>query len=163
VTDEPVELGDVLPAEPVAARRHRPHPAQVACLVVGWAVIVFALHGMISNPGANPSNLFRLLIGLNVVNDALVIPVVLAISLLVRRALPRWAILPVQVGLFASAVVVLYAYPLLGGWAHTARAGPSRLPHDYADSLAWVLGIIWVVCALGAIGARQWRRRPASS
>jgi hypothetical protein len=163
VTDEHVELGGVLPAEPVAAPRRRPHPAQVACLIVGWAVIVFALHGMISNPGANPSNLFRLLIGLNVVNDALVIPIVLAISLLVRRALPRWAILPVQVGLFASVVVVLYAYPLLGGWAHTTRAGPSRLPHDYADSLAWVLGIIWLVCALGAIGARQWRRHPASS
>jgi hypothetical protein len=139
------------------------HPAQVACLILGWAVIVFALHGMISEPAANPSNLFRLLIGLNIVNDALVIPVVLAISLLVRRVLPRWAILPVQVGLFASAVVVLYAYPLLGGWGHTARAGPSRLPHDYAYSLLWVLGAVWLVCALGAIAARQWRRRSTST
>jgi hypothetical protein len=135
----------------------------VACLIVGWAVIIFALHGMISERASNPPNLFRLLIGLNVVNDALVIPVVLAISLLVRRLLPRWAILPAQVGLFASAVVVLYAYPLLGGWGHTARAGPSRLPHDYAYSLIWVLGAIWLVCALGAIAARQRRRRPANS
>ncbi len=142
---------------------HRPHPAQIASLVVGWAVIVFALHGMISEPSANPPNLFRLLIGLNVVNDAIVIPIVLVISLLVRRVLPRWAIVPVQIGLFASAVVVLYAYPLLGGWGHTARAGPSRLPHDYADSLAVVLGIIWLLCALGAFAARQWRHRPASS
>ena len=163
MTHEPVEPGDVLPPEPIVAPRRSPHPAQVACLIVGWAVIVFAIHGMISEPASNPPNLFRLLIGLNVFNDALIIPVVLAISLLVRRALPRWAILPVQVGLFASAVVVLYAYPLLGGWSHTARAGPSRLPHDYADDLIWVLGTIWLVCALGAITARQWRRRPASS
>ena len=150
-------------AEPPPEAPHRPHPAQVACLVVGWAVIVFALHGMISEPSANPPDLFRLLIGLNVVNDAIVIPIVLVISLLVRRVLPRWALVPVQIGLFASAVVVLYAYPLLGGWGHTARAGPSRLPHDYADSLAVVLGTIWVVCALGALTARQWRHRPASS
>jgi hypothetical protein len=135
----------------------------VACLIVGWAVIVFALHGMISEPASNPPGLFRLLVGLNVANDALVIPIVLAISLLVRRVLPRWAIVPVQIGLFASAVVVLYAYPLLGGWAHTARAGPSRLPHDYAYSLVWVLGAIWLVCALLALAIRRWRRRPASS
>jgi len=163
VSDTPAQPGDVLPAEPVVTPRHRPHPAQVACLIVGWAVIVFALHGMISDRASNPPDLFRLLIGLNVVNDALVIPVVLAISLLVRRVLPRWAILPVQVGLFASAVVVLYAYPLLGGWGHTARAGPSRLPHDYADSLAWVLGAIWLVCALLATAAWLRQRRRATS
>ena len=150
-------------AEPLHEAPHRPHFSQVACLVVGWAVIVFALHGMISEPSANPPNLFRLLVGLNVVNDAIVIPIVLVISLLVRRVLPRWALVPVQIGLFASAVVVLYAYPLLGGWGHTARAGPSRLPHDYADSLAVVLGTIWVVCALGALATRQWRHRPESS
>ena len=28
------------------------HPAQVASLIVGWAVIVFALHGMISEPAS---------------------------------------------------------------------------------------------------------------
>ena len=158
-----LESEAIPPAEPPHVAQHRPHVAQVACLVVGWAVIVFALHGMISEPSANPPNLFRLLIGLNVVNDAIVIPIVLVISLLVRRVLPRWALVPVQIGLFASAVVVLYAYPLLGGWGHTARAGPSRLPHDYAGSLAVVLGTIWLVCALGALATRQWRRRTASS
>ena len=151
------------PPESGPEAKHRPHPAQIACLGVGWAVIVFALHGMISDPASNPPNLFRLLIGLNVVNDAIVIPIVLVISLLVRRVLAKWAIVPVQIGLFASAVVVLYAYPLLGGWGHTARAGFSRLPHDYADSLAVVLGTIWLVCALGALASRQWRHRPASS
>jgi hypothetical protein len=104
-----------------------------------------------------------LLIGLNVVNDAIVIPIVFVLAWLVRRMLPRWAVVPVEIGLFASAVVVLYAYPLVGGWGHTARAGPSRLPHDYADSLAVVLGVIWLVCALGALAAGQWRRRRASS
>ena len=163
VSEDEVQSEATPTAEPLHEAPHRPHLAQVACLVVGWAVIVFALHGMISEPSANPPNLFRLLVGLNVVNDAIVIPIVLVISLLVRRVLPRWALVPVQIGLFASAVVVLYAYPLLGGWGHTARAGPSRLPHDYADSLAVVLGTIWVVCALGALAARQWRHRPASS
>jgi hypothetical protein len=162
VSEDQVESEAIPLAEPPHEAKHRPRPAQVACLIVGWAVIAFALHGMISEPSANPPNLFRLLIGLNVVNDAIVIPIILVISLLVRRVLPRWAIIPVQIGLFASAVVTLYAYPLLGGWGHTARAGPSRLPHDYADSLAVILGIIWLVCALGALAARQWRQRPVS-
>ena len=163
MNEDGVESEATPPVEPPHVAHHRPHVAQVACLVIGWAVILFALHGMISEPSADPRNLFRLLIGLNVVNDAIVIPIVLVISLLVRRVLPQWALVPVQIGLFASAVVVLYAYPLLGGWGHTARAGPSRLPHDYAGSLTVVLSAIWLVCGLGALAARQWRHRPASS
>ena len=78
------------------------------------------------------------------------IPIVLAISLLVRRVLPRWAVLPAQIGLFASAVVVLYAYPLLGGWGHTARARavpPAARLRRQPRRGSWAT--IWLVCALG--------------
>ena len=144
-------------AGPVSTARVRPF--QLISLIVGWAIIVFALHGMVRNRSSNPPHLLRLLISLNVVNDALVIPVVLGVSLLVRRLLPSWAVVAAQVGLFTSAIVVLYAYPLLGDWGRTARAGFSRLPYDYAHNVWWVLGAIWHVC--GVLAVWQWRRRSA--
>jgi hypothetical protein len=136
-------------------------PFFFTCLLVGWGVIVFGLHGMVANGGqANPPALFRLLIGLNIVNDALVIPGVIALGYLARRHLPGWLLMPVQVGLITSAVVVLYAYPLLGGWGRSARAGASRLPWDYGHNLAVVLLAVWVLCA----GLALWsRRHPASA
>jgi len=140
---------------------HEGGPLLWTCLVVGWAVIVFGLHGLLSNKGTNPPDTFRLLIGLNIVNDALVVPLILAVAVVVRRIVPRWLLVPVDVGLITSAVVVLYAYPLVGSWGKGVRAGSSRLPFDYAHSLAMVLGAIWVVCALMALWS--WRRSRSTS
>jgi hypothetical protein len=125
-------------------------------LVVGWAVIVFAIHGMVVDR-ANPRDVFRLLVGLNVVNDAAVAPLLIAVAVAVRRLLPAWAVAPVDTGLIATAVVTLYAYPLVGSWGKTAAAGFSRLPFDYVHSLLMVLGAIWFVCA--GLAAWSWRRR----
>lgn len=163
------ESGDhpVVPAEapepstevPVhLSEEEAPHGAFFyACLIIGWAVIVFGLHGMVANAGqTNPSALARILVGLNVVNDAVVIPLLVVAGFLSRRVLPRWALVPVQVALIASATVLLYAYPLLGDWGRTARAGYSRLPWDYGQNVAVVLGSIWLVCALLVLWS--WRR-----
>ena len=105
------ESGDhpVVPAEapepstevPVhLSEEEAPHGAFFyACLIIGWAVIVFGLHGMVANAGqTNPSALARILVGLNVVNDAVVIPLLVVAGFLSRRVLPRWALVPVQVG-----------------------------------------------------------------
>jgi hypothetical protein len=125
-------------------------------LVLGWGVIAFALHGLVTSAGTNPPALFRLLIGLNLANDLLVVPIAIGCAVLVRRVVPGWAVAPVDAGLVATAAVVLYAYPLLGDWTRTARAGYSRLPLDYAHSLAMVLGAIWFACSVLALVA--WRR-----
>jgi hypothetical protein len=151
-----VTSGDIGPRGDGAGRPERAGLFQVVSLAVGWAVIIFALHGMLADRSSNPPHLFRLLIGLNIVNDAVAIPIVLAISVLLRRVLPPWCILSAQIGLFASAVVVLYAYPLLGDWGRTVNAGSSRLPFNYAHNILWVLATIWLVC--GAILLWQWRR-----
>jgi len=126
-----------------------------AVLAVGWAVIAFAIHGLVADR-ANPPAVFELLVGLNVLNDAVVVPVVIILAVLVRRLAPAWAVVPVDVGLLVSAVVVIYAFPLVGSWGKSARAGTSRLPFDYAHSLLMVLGAVWVVCALWALWS--WRR-----
>jgi hypothetical protein len=132
-------------------------PLLYAGLVVGWAGIVFGLQGLISHPApGKPFDTLRTLVLLNIANDALIVPVLIGMALLLRRLLPRWTITGVQVGLLASGVVLLFAYPLLGDWGRTARAGYSRLPWDYAHNVAIVLAGIWFVAA--CIAAWSWRR-----
>lgn len=145
-------------APPEAATRRG--PLWWSCLVVGWAVVVFGVHGLVSNwSGSNPPAVLVTAVGLNVVNDALVVPGVLLVGVACRRLLPRWLLLPVQVALIVTAVVVLYAYPLVGSWGKSARAGSSLLPWNYAHNLGIVVGGIWLVCA--ALALWSWTRARA--
>jgi hypothetical protein len=131
-------------------------PLFAVCLVVGWAGIAFGCYGLASHPGpGKPIDTVRTLVLLNVANDALVVPVLIALAMLARRILPAWAVSGAQVGVIASAVVLLFAYPLLGDWARTARAGYSRLPWNYAHNVGIVLAGIWFVAAC----IMAWRRR----
>jgi len=142
-------------------RTENPGPLFWTTLVLGWAVIVFGVHGMLSNwSQTNPPALLRILIGLNIINDALVVPFLIAAAVLCRRFVPRWLLVPVDVGLIITAVVVLYSYPLVGSWGKTARAGASRLPWNYAHNLALVLVIVWAVCAVGALWSWTRTRSP---
>ncbi len=144
---------------PAPGAQDHPHgPVFIASLVVGWAVIAFGLHGLVTQ--SNVTGVLRLLIGLNVLNDALVVPLLIGVAVLARRVLPGWLVVPVQIGLITSAVVALYAYPLVGSWGKSARAGSSRLPWNYAHNLIVVLAAIWVVCALLALWSWH-RRRPS--
>jgi len=149
------------PPSGVVERAQDPGPVFWGTLALGWGVIAFGLHGMISNwSGSNPPALLRTVVGLNVINDALVAPALVLVAVACRRLLPRWALMAAQVGLIVSAAVVLYSYPLVGSWGKSARAGASRLPWNYAHNLAAVLGVVWAGCALLALWS--WRRaRPA--
>lgn len=140
---------------------HRRGPFAWSALLVGWAVVVFGMHGLVSNwSGSNPPAVLRTAIGLNVVNDALVVPGVLLVAAACRRLLPRWLLVPVQVGLIVTAVVVLYAYPLVGSWGKSSRAGTSVLPWNYAHNLLVVVGSVWAFCAL--LGLWSWTRARAT-
>ena len=62
-------------------------------MAIGWTVIGVGLFGVFDHPGsANAFKVFRLLVGLNVVNDAVVIPTLLLLAFAVRRLAPRWLI-----------------------------------------------------------------------
>ena len=141
----------------VVERAQDPGPLFWLALAVGWGIIGFGIHGMVSNwSGANPPVVLRSAIGLNVVNDALVAPALVAVAFACRRLLPRWSLLSVQVGLIVSAVVILYSYPLVGSWGKSRRAGPSLLPWNYAHNLEIVLGVVWTVSA--GLAAWSWNR-----
>jgi hypothetical protein len=127
-----------------------------ALAAIGWTVIGIGLFGVFDHPGtANAFKVFRLLIGLNIVNDAVVIPTFLVLAFTFRRLAPRWLILPMQVWFIMAGAVSVYAYPMVGDFGRS-KGNPSILPHNYAHSLLIVLGCITAFSAL--LAWRSWRR-----
>lgn len=141
---------------PATAGTGRHGPMYYVTLVAGWGVIAFGLHGLLTTRGTNPPAVLTLLVELNVVNDAIVLPAVVVVGLLLSRVVPRWCRAPLQVGLITTAVVTLYSYPLVAGYGRGPRAGFSRLPWNYAHNLAIVLAVVWAVT--GLLAMVSWRR-----
>ena len=137
-------------------------PYYYVFLVAGWGLIGYALTEMVLHASsANPPQLFILLVGLNVVNDLVVVPVTIGLALLARRLCPPWLLAPVQLGLIVTAAVLVYAAPIVGGFGRSAAAGASRLPWNYTQNVAVVLGVVWGVVVLLAVWS--WRRRARSA
>jgi hypothetical protein len=65
----------------------------------------------------------------------------------VARAVPGRARPVVQAALVVSAVVALFAYPLVRAYG-LAVNNPTSLPHNYAANLLVVLGVVWAVAAV---------------
>ena len=129
-------------------------------MAIGWAAIGVGLFGVFDHPGsANAFKVFRLLIGLNVVNDAVVIPTLLLLAFTARRLAPRWLMMPMQVWFIMAGAVTVFAYPMVGDFGRS-KVNPSILPHNYAHSLLIVLGCITVFSAL--LAWRSWRRARSS-
>jgi hypothetical protein len=129
-------------------------------VAIGWTAIGIGLFGVFDHStSVHAFKLLRLLIGLNIVNDAIIVPVVLGIAYVVRRKSPRWLMAPAQVWLMMCGVICLYAYPFVGDYGRMA-SNPSLLPFNYAHRLLLLLGIITAACSVLAF--ISWRRaRPS--
>jgi hypothetical protein len=122
---------------------------------LGSVAIIIGVFGILDHGSqANPFKVFRILVGLNIVNDAVVVPLVLGLALAVRRWAPRWVLAPTQIWLIIAGSVSLYAYPLVGDFGRKPSQ-PSELPFNYAHNLLIVIGCITVFCA--ALAIRAWR------
>ena len=131
------------------------------CLLVGWAVIGIAIRGLVvESDRTNPKSFAEIFIGLDLGHDLLLAPLVLVTAFLVGQLGPKWAANPVRAGLAATGIIVVYAYPLVIGAGRSPRAGPSRLPLNYAHGLLEVLGVVWVLTAVWMFIA--WRRAASS-
>jgi hypothetical protein len=86
-------------------------------------------------------------IGLAVVHDLVLAPIVSLVGLAVGRLLPRSAKGPVAAGLFVSATVTAVAWPAVRGYGRLP-GNPSALPGNYARGLAVVLAAVWVAVAV---------------
>ena len=122
--------------------------------VMGLAVITFGVYGILIHQGTGILNvrvrpLLTWMIGALVLHDLLFAPLVLLVGCGLRRVRPRALRAPLQVGLAASAVVTLVAFPLVRGYG--ARASdPSRLPLNYTVGYGALLAVVWLFCAAWA-------------
>jgi hypothetical protein len=153
----------------VSAPRAAPdHPEPLAGwrwwagLAVGGAVGLFGLAGLLADAARTmPLVWLRWLVGLLLVHDLVLAPLVQVAGRRLRDRAPeawRW---PLQLGLVTSGVLVLASVPLLAGVGRRAQPGnASVLPGDYPRALAGVLAVVWLaVLALGVV-ARRRRREP---
>jgi hypothetical protein len=127
-------------------------------VVIGWALMAFAVRGLLhAHRSTNPQATVRLLVGLDIVHDFVLVPVVLLVGLALKRVVPPRVRAPLTVGLVVSGVVTLYAYPFVRGFGRSA-ATPSRLPNNYATGLATVLAAVWITVLVGAAVVARVRR-----
>lgn len=130
-------------------RSHLFWPAVLA----GWAVMIWALLGLLhQRRDTNPAALGRLFLGLDLLHDLLLAPIVVGVGLIMRRLVPRRARAAVQAALLCSGVLVLVSAPSVRGYGRR-RANPSILPNNYGHGLLVVLAGVWAVAALTVLGA----------
>lgn len=146
-------------SEPV--ERHRGGPGGAAFWLgttVGLGLAAFGVVGAWSDRRATvPSDLARWFFGAGIVHDAVLLPVVVVVGLVLRRVLPRWAMAPVALGLAWSALVAIVVWPAVAGWGRRAD-NPSLFPLDYGRNLVATLVVTWLV-VLTVLSVRWSRRR----
>ncbi|MGB7806062.1 MAG: hypothetical protein WBM72_10705 [Actinomycetota bacterium] len=123
--------------------------------VVGGACIVFGLVSLFAHAGSTkPGNFALFFVGLALVHDLLLVPVVLAVAWVLRRAAPEVARGLLLGAVAVSAIVVAFTLPALRGWG-AQPDNPSFLPRNYAFGLVVSLTVVWLVVAW--IAARRIR------
>jgi hypothetical protein len=121
-------------------------------LAVGAAVGLFGLVGLLKDAAKTmPLVWLRWLVGLLLVHDLVVAPLLHLIGRRLRDQAPdawRW---PLQLGLVTSGVLVLTGVPVLYGVGRSTQPGnASVLPGNYLRALVGVLALVWLaVLALG--------------
>jgi hypothetical protein len=128
---------------------------------VGWALIAgVGLRGIFAHRiDTRPANLARFVVGGALLHDLIVAPVVIILGVLLVRAVPGRARAAVQAALAVSAIVALFAYPLVRAYG-LATNNPTSEPHNYARNLLIVLAFVWVVAIAAAV--RRVRTAPGA-
>jgi hypothetical protein len=130
-------------------------------LAAGSAVGLYGLAGLVADAAKTmPLTWLRWLVGLLLVHDFVLAPLVHLVGRRLRDHAPaawRW---PLQVGLVTSGVLVLASVPVLYGVGRATQPGnTSLLPGDYPLALAGVLFTVWLAAlTIGLLSARSSRR-----
>ena len=135
--------------------------ARLSLIALGAGTAGFGLIGLLVNASqTHPANWLTYLVGGLLAHDALLVPLIAAVSVLLVRALPGRVRGAAMAALFIGGSLVLVAIPVLSGKGRLAN-NPSILPsHHYALDLLIAVAIAWM---LVAIAARATARAPRSS
>jgi uncharacterized membrane protein len=148
---------EVRPEVPRDIREHeQPAPTRWRYLlyVIGAVMVFIGLKGIIHNDRLyeNPIYWAKLFVGPAVAHDVIFVPLVSAGGYLLSRLVsPRYRP-PIQLGLFASFVLTLVAWPGLRQYS-MVKDNTSANPLNYAHGLIICLGVVWAVVA----GSLVWR------
>jgi len=127
----------------------------LAGLAVGVPVMAYAVRGAVVDERlTHPFELTRWIVGLAVVHDLVLVPVVLALGTGLRRGLPTRAWVPVRAALLTTAVLSAVAWPFVRGYGRSSTV-PSLLPRDYGAGLAIALAVVWLLAALWTLLRRS--------
>jgi hypothetical protein len=146
------------PADDGASTEERPGIAFWASAVVGAAIVLFGIRGLLENEPRGAESAIRWFIGGALVLDLIVVPIGAALGWVGRRATPAWAWPAVRAGLLTSAVLIAFALPLVLDQGGTPD-NPTVRPRDYETGLLLALAATWT--AAGAWLAVAARRRGA--
>lgn len=126
-------------------------------LVVGGGVMAIATWGAFASlAGSSFGSWGKWVIGLDLLNSFLILPVVAVIGVAVGRLPLGRGRAPVQAGLFASAVVLAVVGPCLAGLAASDNA--TVQPLDYMSATLTVLAVLWLAAGLWAAFRRHGTR-----
>lgn len=127
---------------------------------LGGAVTTFGAVGLLTAEGSGLTTFIPYFAGGALLVDLVVVPLAAGLGLVGRRALPRPVWLPVRAGLLATAVLAVFATPLvlgLGGRPDNA----SLRPRHYGSGLVSALAVVWTITALTVAASMvATRRRP---
>ena len=121
---------------------------RIALIVLGLAMLAIGAYALFSQVDlATMPNLILWLVAGLVIHDAIAMPIVAVVGVLLTRGLPSGPRQLIQGGLIVAAVVSLIALPVVIGGGRTP-ANPSLLPLDYSRNLVIVLALIGLVVGL---------------
>jgi hypothetical protein len=117
-------------------------------IAIGWLAIAFGVWSLLSRPGAiHPPEVAVWVVGLALAHDLVLAPIAILVAWLLRRVAPRIARGLVLGALAISAIVALYAFPLVRRFGAQAD-NPSFLPRNAGAGLVLVIALVWGVAAL---------------
>lgn len=117
-------------------------------LVFGWAFIGVGIALLVTTGGlGRVFDVGLWVVGLDLAHDLLLAPIATVAAIAVVAVLPARLRAPVLAGLGASAVVLLLAWPLLGGYGRRAD-NDTILPRNYSTAVALVLAVVWALAGV---------------
>lgn len=133
-------------------------------LLLGLPILAFGIRGvLIDADRTHPAELARWIIGAAVLHDVVLVPVVLAVGVALRRVVPARAWPSVRWVLTTAAVLAAIAWPSLRGYGR-ASSNPSLLPRDYALGLVEsIVAVALAALAYAAVRHRSGRTRPGDA
>jgi hypothetical protein len=154
--------------DPVEQREHGVHRhgiGFVVALVAGGLLMAFGARAALDDAGdAHPVALLVHVILFDLGHDLVIAPVAIGIGFLIGKVVPDVARGPVRTATAASALFVVFSYPLIRRWGRRPT-NESALPLDYGRNVVILVAVVWIVAAAVIVrrtmAAR--RRAPASA